>query len=222
VTHELTVSREGRIESRAAFHALGDWLYELAADEPLDSPARFAELLPELPVAYADTIRALILAVRADKGAQRFEYTVPFAGSVRHFEVRLALTSLGTIAVAVRDVSAWSEERNRLLESETRFRIMANHAPVLLWMTSVAGECNFFNQGWLEFTGRPLSRELGVGWAEGVHFEDFQGTMTGYYAAFVARRPFRLEYRLRRADGEYRWILDQGVPRYGPDGEFEG
>ena len=110
----------------------------------------------------------------------------------------------------------------RALESETRFRIMANHAPVLLWMAGRDGECDFFNRGWLDFTGRSLSSELGVGWAEGVHFEDFQQCMDSYFSAFVARRSFRIEYRLRRADGEYRWILDQGVPRFGPEGEFEG
>src|SRR5690606_2567115 len=105
-----------------------------------DSPARCAELLPEVPVGHAGTLRALVLAARAGKGAQHFEYTAPGAGGARHFEVRLALTEKHTIAVIVRDISAWSEERNRLLESETRFRIMANHAPVLLWMTGVDGE----------------------------------------------------------------------------------
>jgi PAS domain S-box-containing protein len=222
VTHDLGGPHESGLAPLAAFHALGDRFYELAADEPLDLLAQLAELLPDLPSTHADELRAVALAVCAGKGVQRFEYAVPSGAGARHFEVRVALVGLRTIAVVVRDISAWSEERNHLLESETRFRIMANHAPVLLWMTGVDGECNFFNQGWLEFTGRPLARELGVGWAEGVHFEDFQSCMTDYFAAFVARRAFRLEYRLRRADGEYRWILDQGVPRYGPEGEFEG
>jgi PAS domain S-box-containing protein len=115
-----------------------------------------------------------------------------------------------------------ASEGERALESETRFRIMADHAPVLLWMAGRDGECEFFNRSWLDFTGRSLESELGVGWAEGVHFEDFQQCMDSYFSAFVARRDFRIEYRLRRADGEYRWVLDQGVPRFGPGGKFEG
>jgi PAS domain S-box-containing protein len=105
---------------------------------------------------------------------------------------------------------------------EARFRIMADHAPVLLWMAGTNAECEFFNQPWLAFTGRSMEQEVGVGWAAGVHFEDFQACMETYLASFVARRAFRMEYRLRRADGEYRWILDQGAPRFSPEGVFEG
>jgi PAS domain S-box-containing protein len=110
----------------------------------------------------------------------------------------------------------------QLRESEERFRIMADCAPVLLWMAEPDGLCSFFNKTWLDFTGRPLEEELGNGWAEGVHPEDFQPCMHIYLNAFVLRRPFRMEYRLRRADGQYRWILDQGVPRYTPRGGFAG
>lgn len=93
-----------------------------------------------------------------------------------------------------------------LSEGETRFRTMADHAPVLLWMARADGLCEFFNQGWLTFTGRSLSEELGVGWAEGIHPEDVQRCMHTYFEALVARRPFAMEYRLRRHDGTYRWI----------------
>jgi PAS domain S-box-containing protein len=110
----------------------------------------------------------------------------------------------------------------QLRESEERFRIMADCAPVLLWMAEPDGLCSFFNKTWLDFTGRTLEEELGNGWAEGVHAEDFQPCMTIFLNAFVRRRPFRMEYRLRRADGEYRWILDQGVPRFTPNGGFAG
>jgi PAS domain S-box-containing protein len=107
-------------------------------------------------------------------------------------------------------------------ETETRFRTMADHAPVLLWMAGIDGLCSFFNQGWLAFTGRTLAQEVGNGWAEGVHPEDFQRCMSFYLDAFVARRPFSMEYRLRRHDGVYRWVFDQGAPRYEHDGSFAG
>jgi PAS domain S-box-containing protein len=109
-----------------------------------------------------------------------------------------------------------------LSPEDARFRTMADCAPVLLWMTGADGLCSYFNQGWLEFTGRTMEQELGVGWAEGVHPEDFQQTMDAYWEAFVARREFRLEYRLRRADGAYRWILDHGRPYHQAGGTFLG
>lgn len=110
----------------------------------------------------------------------------------------------------------------RLRETEERFRIMADAAPVLLWMSDTDGLCTFFNQTWLDFTGRTMEEEWGVGWAERVHFEDFQRCIDTYVAAFNERRRFEMEYRLQRADGEYRWLLDRGVPRYSPDGTFLG
>jgi PAS domain S-box-containing protein len=110
----------------------------------------------------------------------------------------------------------------RLAEVEQRFRIMADAAPVLLWMSDTDGLCSFFNQTWLEFTGRSQEQEHGVGWAEGVHFEDVQRCLDTYVDAFNRREVFEMEYRLRRADGEYRWVLDRGCPRTNPDGTFAG
>ena len=114
------------------------------------------------------------------------------------------------------------ELERRVVESEERFRKMADHAPVLLWMAGTNGECEFFNQRWLVFTGRTMQEEVGNGWAEGVHPEDFQSCMHTFMDAFVARRDFAMEYRLRRFDGQDRWIYDQGTPRYEPDGRFAG
>jgi PAS domain S-box-containing protein len=110
----------------------------------------------------------------------------------------------------------------RIEETESRFRTMADHAPVLLWMAGRDGLCDFFNQTWLRFTGRSLAEELGNGWAEGVHPEDFSRCMQVFLEAFVARRPFAMEYRLARHDGEYRWVYDQGAPRFDHDGQFVG
>jgi PAS domain S-box-containing protein len=102
------------------------------------------------------------------------------------------------------------------------FRLMADHSPVMLWKAGTNGDCDFFNERWLQFTGRRLEQELGVGWASCVHPEDFAACMDCYMEAFVERRAFRMEYRLRRADGAWRWILDHGVPRVSADGTFEG
>ncbi len=110
----------------------------------------------------------------------------------------------------------------RLRESEERFRTVANCAPVLLWMSGKDKLCDFFNQGWLAFTGRGMEQELGNGWAQGVHPEDMGRCLQIYHSSFDARRSFEMEYRLRRHDGEYRWILDTGAPRFAPNGEFMG
>ena len=111
---------------------------------------------------------------------------------------------------------------NLIRESEARFRTMADTAPVMIWMSAADKLCTFFNKGWLDFTGRMLEQELGNRWAEGVHQDDFDRCLEIYTKSFDARRPFSMEYRLRRFDGEYRWVLDHGVPRYGPDGTFLG
>lgn len=109
-----------------------------------------------------------------------------------------------------------------LRESEERFRLVANTAPVLIWMSGKDKLCTFFNQGWLSFTGRSMQQELGEGWLIGVHTEDVQRCIKTYSASFDARAPFEMEYRLRRFDGEFRWIVDYGTPRFEIDGTFCG
>lgn len=112
--------------------------------------------------------------------------------------------------------------RDQMAETDQRFVAMANSSPVLLWMAGRDGLCNFFNETWLQFSGRSIEEEYGVGWTEGVHPEDFEHCMSTYMGAFCDREPFEMEYRLRRHDGEYRWILDRGVPRSAPSGGFAG
>jgi PAS domain S-box-containing protein len=121
-----------------------------------------------------------------------------------------------------RDITERKYAEERLRESEARFQAMADTAPVLIWMTGTDGLCNYFNKPWLEFTGRTTEQEVGLGWTQGVHPDDVQGCFDGFLPAFQARKPFRMEYRLRRADGEYRWLIESGIPRYTPGGEFEG
>ena len=107
-------------------------------------------------------------------------------------------------------------------ESEERFRVAADAAPVMIWMSGLDRLCVFFNKVWLEFTGRPLEKELGEGWSEGVHPSDITQCHATYTKAFEAREPFTMQYRLRRHDGEYRWISDNGVPRYDAQENFAG
>jgi PAS domain S-box-containing protein len=119
-------------------------------------------------------------------------------------------------------VVAMVEDITPIRESEERFRVVANAAPVMIWMSGADKLCTYFNQPWLEFTGRTLEAELGYGWADNVHPDDRERCVEIYTQAFDRREPFTAEYRLRRHDGEYRWILDSGVPKFEQDGSFGG
>jgi PAS domain S-box-containing protein len=124
--------------------------------------------------------------------------------------------------VIYRDITEQKRAADRLKESEARFQAMADTAPVLIWMTGTDALCNYFNKPWLEFTGRTMEQEVGTGWVQGVHPDDVQGCFDCFLPAFHARKPFRMEYRLMRADGEYRWVMESGIPRYTGAGEFAG
>lgn len=103
-----------------------------------------------------------------------------------------------------------------------QFKIMANTAPVLLWMADKDKNCFFVNKSWLQFTGRKLEQEYGYGWTDSVHPDDIDHFIKLYTKKFDRREEFKMEYRLLRYDGQYRWLLDHGVPHFSKDHEFIG
>ena len=129
---------------------------------------------------------------------------------------------VGVIGV-IRSVTERRRNEQALRESEQRFRLVADAAPVMIWMDDAEGMSTYFNKPWLDFTGRTLEHEIGRGSRDGIHPDDLVPRFIAVYdAAFTARRPFQTEYRLRRADGEYRWVLETATPRLTASGDFEG
>lgn len=143
--------------------------------------------------------------------------------------MRISIVEVIGLALALAGVvAAWILERRRRRRAEAAAReheaqrAIVAEAPVMIWRSGVDKRCDFFNPWWLAFTGRTFAQEFGNGWAEGVHPDDLDACLASYVAAFDARVPFRLEYRLRRFDGEYRWLLDLGTPRYDSTRQFAG
>jgi PAS domain S-box-containing protein len=124
---------------------------------------------------------------------------------------------------ALNELNRTLEQRvEGLRESEQRFRQMADSAPVMIWMSGADKLCTWFNRPWLEFTGRTMEQELGNGWSDGVHREDLAQCLETYVMSFDGHVPFTMEYRLRRHDGEWRWLLDNSIPLYQENGAFAG
>ncbi|WP_375767789.1 PAS domain S-box protein [Archangium gephyra] len=126
------------------------------------------------------------------------------------------------VLVTLMDIGERKAAERALQESEARFRNMADHAPVMMWMTDPRGGCTYLNRQWYEFTGQTEQTGLGFGWLKALHPEDAVSVEAVFVEANARRAPFQLDYRLRRADGEYRWAIDAAAPRFGPGGEFLG
>jgi PAS domain S-box-containing protein len=176
-----------------------------------------------------DRERAVETCTAMSKAAEQFEFDyrmLSASGGIVWIHDIVNCTHQGGRPKKLRglmlDITERKHGEQALQESEARFRTVADAAPVMIWMAGNDKLCTFFNKGWCDFTGRRLEQELGNGWAESVHPDDMARCLDIYHRYFDAREEFTMELRLRRYDGEYRWVLDHGVPRFDPEGTFLG
>jgi len=171
--------------------------------------------------------RLRLAAERIGRGEYGIETGIEPA---EHDEIALLASSFDAMSRQIKNTHEGLfkeiEERKRtellLRESEQHFRTLANSGSTLIWTSGLDKLCNYFNEPWMRFTGRSLEQELGNGWAEGVHPDDFDRCLQTYVTSFDQQQLFSMDYRLRHADGSYHWLRDDGNPRYDSDGEFIG
>ena len=132
------------------------------------------------------------------------------------------VANVAALADLIWDIADAKRQAEALSEREAQYHHLADAGSALIWTAGTDKGCNFFNQPWLNFTGRTLAQEMGNGWTEGIHPEDLGACLRTYESAFDKREPFAMEYRLRHASGEYRWIQDLGTPNHDRRGEFVG
>lgn len=172
------------------------------------------------PAQNADeVIKLYVGAVRRRKPEQREYYFEPTAS---WYNLYVSPISDTLFTVFIENITERKNTERALRESELHFRSVVDSGLILIWTAGTDKKCDFFNNPWLSFTGRSLEQELGDGWAEGVFPEDRKSCVSIYTEAFDRHERFSMEYRLRHASGEYRWIQDVGTPRYDANGAFIG
>jgi PAS domain S-box-containing protein len=216
----LSLTLDGIITS---WNTGAERMYGLTKAEALGMPIHIV-----IPSERCDEERELLSRVRDGEAIVQHE-TVRTTKQGKRIDVSVTISPLRDwtgkiigVSRIVRDITLAKLAEAKLRESEERFRLIANAAPVMIWMSGTDRLCSYFNEFWLEFTGRTLHQELGNGWTEGVHPDDLEPCLETYSQAFDRRETFRMEYRLKQADGEFRWVFDQGVPRFDVDGSFAG
>lgn len=164
----------------------------------------------------------------AEKGAAiRFEYEYETAAGRRWLMATVSPIGMNPhgrqmFCYVAEDVTARRQAEDAIRESQLRFRSMADSLPGLIWLSNLNRQRTYFNKTWLEFTGRSIEQELGDGWTDNLHPDDRESYLSAYASAFELKKPFELEYRLRRHDGVYRWVLARGTPRFHPSGASAG
>jgi PAS domain S-box-containing protein len=175
-------------------------------------------------VSAADVAAGVAAVCEGRRDEYELEYPVADADAERWFLMKTSPLRQedGGAVVTHTDITVRKRAELLVRENEARFRRLADVLPVGVWMSDVEGACEYVNRTWIDMTGRSMERQLGIGWLDAVHPDDRERCMGTYLRAFAKRAPFSAEYRIRRYDGEYRWLLDKGVPRYDVDDSFAG
>ena len=244
-TQILADARASLAESEARLHAVfsgidqGFCLCELVVDDegrPIDyrfvetnpqfesatgltaAAGRTAlELVPDLEPFWVETYASVAL------GGEPIRFQQGSVAMGRFFDVfAMPVVPPGRFAIVFADITEQRAALEALAESERRFRNMADHSPVMIWVTGADGECTYLNRRWYDVTGQSESEALGQGWLDATHPDDRDAAAAAFVEATRTRSAFSLDYRLRHRDGTYRWAVDTASPRFGDDGRFLG
>jgi len=216
----IAVDDEQRIQ---VFNAAAERMFGCRASDAIGAPLE--QFVPErFRAIHREHLREAGIPPQPMGGPRRL-WGLRSDGSEFPIETSVSVADVGVrklFTVIVRDVTERKRADDLLRESEERFRLMADATPVMLWMSDLDNRSQYINRAWLEFTGRPLEAELGNGWMEIVHPDDLNPLIDSYVQAIDRRESYQTEFRLRRHDGEYRWVLVIGAPRLAADGTYSG
>lgn len=229
---------EARLRVALEAGQMGSWEWEFSTDEMVWSPTMekihgklqgsfegtFKAFARDICPEHQETVLRQVSEALENKSNLQIEYClnsgtwVEGRGAVLVDESGAPVRMVGVCS----DISQRKLSEQYLRESEERFRNVADAAPVMIWMSGIDQLVTYFNKGWLSFRGRSEQEEFGFGWAEGIHRDDYETCLKTYQEAFDRREPFQTTYRLRRHDGEFRFVFDSGVPRFDSEGRFLG